>query len=220
MISGYATVKKRPAKGRRRTFSRFAALFLFLIPFINHGCSTTPEGPKYLWPAESGPPGYLIIHGAGVFEDERIRVTVRPVVPGDGTINKTLFKELLDENYVILDMTIENRSEEKIIFNPSYTSLMDSQLEYRKPINYTDLFDIVKKKKKERPAEFILTGLRGTYYDLNETVPAGEKTKKLILFHPLSERGKSAVLKIKEVYIGTDTISLAFPFRMREADSQ
>jgi hypothetical protein len=112
-------------------------------------------------------------------------------------------------------MTIENRSEEKIIFNPSHTSLMDNQLEYRKPINYTDLFDIVKKKEKERPAEFILKGLRGTYYDLNETVLPGDKTKKLLLFHPLSERGKRAVLKIKEVYIGIDTISLAFPFRMR-----
>ena len=200
--------------------TRLAVFSLFLVLFINHGCSTTPEGPKYLWPDESGHPGYLIIQGAGVFEDERIRVSVRPVVPGDGTINKTLFKELLDENYIILDMTIENRSEEKIMFNPSHTSLMDNQLEYRKPINYTDLFTIVRKKEKERPPEKILTGLRGTYYDLNETVPPGKKTKKLLLFHPLSERGKSAVLKIKELYIGTDTISLVFPLRMRGADGQ
>lgn len=221
-----------PAGGAgAHALTRLAVFLLFLIPFTNHGCSTTPDGPKHLYPRDAGPPGYIQVGGAGgagVFEGENFRIEARPlrppIRPGDnaGTTGlpalPTLFGELLAENYVVLKVTIVNRSEEKLLFNPSLVSLMDNEMEYRKPLDYTGIYDIVRKKEGKGPPEVELARLKGKYYDLNETVPPGGKTSKLLIFKPLSERGKRAVLKIKELYIGTEAISLAFPFRMLEEE--
>lgn len=223
MTLKYATIKKTPGTvpAGAHALTRLAVFFLFLIPFTNHGCSTTPEGPRHLFAKESGPPGYLKVGGAGVFEGEKFRIEAMPLRPRDtaGTTGlPALFGELLAENYPVLKVTIENRSEEKLIFNPTLASLMDNEMEYRKPLDYTGLYDIVRKKEGEKPPEVELARLKGKYYDLNETVPPGGKTSKLLIFKPLSERGKRAVLKIREIYVGTEARSLAFPFRMLEVE--
>jgi hypothetical protein len=85
-------------------------------------------------------------------------------------------------------------------------------------MDYTDLYGVVRGREEGNSPESELRGLKGLYYDLTTTIPPGSTTSKLLIFPPLSERGKRARLRIKELYIGTDAISISFPFSMREAE--
>jgi hypothetical protein len=173
-------------------------------------------GPRHLYPKEAGASGYSVTQGAAVFESNLIKITVRPLRPWENATGSAFIEELLEKNYVILKMAIENRSREKTLYNPTHTSLMDNEMEYRKPMDYSDLYDAVRGREKGKSREGELKGLKGLYYDLTATIPPGEAQSKLLIFPPLSEKGKRARLRIKELYIGTDTISISFPFSMRE----
>jgi hypothetical protein len=183
------------------------------------GCAATPEGPKHLYPEESGAPGYYTTEEASIFENDLAMISLRPLRQENNATYPPIIEELLDKNYAIFIMTIENRSPKKAIYNPTFTSLRDNhQMEYRKPMDYTDLYDVVKDRKEGVSPESELRGLKGKFYDLNTTIPTGQKTSKLLIFRPLSEKAKSAVLTIREFYVGTDTISASFLFSVREAE--
>jgi hypothetical protein len=93
-------------------------------------------GPKHLYPKEAGAPGYSVTQGAGVFESKPIKITVRPLRPWENATGSALIEELLEKNYVILEMAIENRSREKILYNTAHASLMDNEMEGKDPLQH------------------------------------------------------------------------------------
>jgi hypothetical protein len=220
MAFPYGTVKKRKDRDIGDGMIKYpiSPLALLIIPFIIYGCTKTVTGPKHLYPENPGVPGYSVTPKESIFENGLIKLTVTPLRPWANRINPPLVDELLGENFIILTMAIENRSREKALYNPANTSLTDSRAEYRKPLDYTDLYDIVKRRKEGKSPESELGALKGIFYDLNETILPGRKTSKLLIFRPLSEKGTAAVLRIKGVYIGTDTVDVYFPFSMRGAE--
>ena len=105
-------------------------------------------------------------------------------------------------------LTIENKSEGSVMYNTAYTVLTSDSGDYRKPLDFTDLYDISSDDNS-------LAGLKGKFYDLNATVATGERTSRLLIFKPLSDEAEKAAVAIKEIYIGTSTRALSFPFTFK-----
>lgn len=163
-----------------------------------------------LYPAEALGSGYSREAERISYENGPVKISVRQVSETE-TEEGSLLKELSTKGFILLSVSIENRSpKNSLIFNPVHVALTDDAMDYKKPIDYTDLYDMAKDGEER------INALKGKFYDLTETLPPGKSSSKLLIFGPLSEGVKTAELLIKEIYVGTSTLRLSFPFVMKK----
>jgi len=165
---------------------------------------------------EKGIRGYHSEAGAGTLENKDYRISVKQVRAGDEPGSPVVVKDLIEKGYVVLRLAIENRSDEKMTFNPVHTALTTDAFDYKKPLEYTDFYEL-SSGKNDRAREREAGEMKGRFYDLTLTINAGEKTSRLLIFPPLSGNSEKADLLIKDLYVGTGTRELYFPFLL-EAD--
>ena len=178
---------------------------IMLSAFLLAACASgpRPEGQS-LYPAEHGDKGYSSVGRDHLFENEAVRISIRHIKKGEAGTGPFI-DGLLEKDYAMFRLAIENKSEGSVIYNTAYTVLTSDSLDFKKPLDFTDLYDIA-------GASDSLAGLKGRFYDLNATVAPGERTSRLLIFKPLSIEAEKAAVAIKEIYIGTSTRALSFPF--------
>jgi len=184
-----------------------ASLLLISI-FLLSACASgpRPEGQS-LYPAEQKEKGYSSVGRDHLFENEDVRISIRHVKKGEAR-SGPFFDTLLEKDYAVFSLTIENKGGGDVMYNTAYTVLTSDALDFRKPLDFTDLYDITGDDRA-------LDGVKGRFYDLNATVAPGERTSRLLLFKPLSDKAEKAEVDIKEIYIGTSTRRLSFPFAFK-----
>ena len=189
------------------------ASFLFLsLTLVACGGPKKPKPHLYLQPMNIKTAGYTLLNSdTFVFEEKSVRLTLKTLRTPFKS-DAALIKALIQDGYLVISMEIVNKTaDEKMIFNPSMTTLMSNILGLRKPLEYTSLYQVAMAKEMERTLN---RELKGAFYDSNETIRAGKTTSKLLIFMPFDTFTTKARLTIQEFYIGTDTISLSFPFKM------
>lgn len=180
-----------------------------------YGCAQV-KGTAYLYPDGNylkGP--YSKAGEEGVFDNKSMRITVRQVKPAeyeDVPVLKSLFGK---KNYIIFIMGIENKSRSRVIYNPALTVLTNDQLDYIRPLDYTDLYDLA---SGDSGTENALTSMKGKFFDLTMTLMPGEKASRLIIFGAFSKNVGNAQLAINEIYVGTDAINVSFPFILKYSE--
>lgn len=185
--------------------SRLVNAFLAVISIaFFYGCHPAPKA-GFLVPDEPGPKGYRAEGGYGVFENKLIKITVSPEKgPSTGS---ALLAGLAEKDYVLIKLTIENLSVSRVIYRPNFTALTDDAFDYRKPLDYTDMYDFGDYEGLE--------AVKDRFHDLDSTLLPGEKTSKYLIFRPLSKNAAKASLEIKELYIGTETVQIKMPFILK-----
>jgi hypothetical protein len=183
---------------------------VFSVSLIILGCAAE-KGLRTLFPSESGLSDYTISDNTVTFKNDFIIVEVSPLNSIYSNENQPYIyiMELLDQGFTIFSIKIENLSNEKIMYNPSFTTIIDNRMGYNKPLDYTDIYDLVRDRKD---GEMILKRIQGKFYDLATTIIPGESAAKLLIFGRLEEKSSKATLIMQEIYIGTETIELRFPF--------
>src|SRR3990172_8529920 len=119
----------------------FLAFFLFLS-----GCAAS--GPLYLYPEKYRATGYHQSGERSVFENVSVKISLERIKGLSEREKNPVIQKLLDENFVLLGMDIENRSGHKIIYTPSHTSLITGAMGYEKPVDYTELYTYLREKAK------------------------------------------------------------------------
>jgi hypothetical protein len=164
----------------------------------------------------------------GVFEDGVIRVSVRQVTieefkPGDFP---QMLNSLIKKGYVLINLEMRNYSGERLIYDPVHTSLTDDSMDFRRPLDYTDLYDIIVAEGESGAAdpaagsvEKALSPLKGKFYDLAVTLQPGQRVSRLLIFRPLAEGGEKADLTVRDIYVGTKSVDLSFPFDVKTEGS-
>lgn len=186
-----------------------AKLSIFLLVIL-YGCAQTEKKSSFdLYPDEKGPRGYQRVTDEGVFANKALRVSVKQLrLMGAAD---TLIEDLIKKDYIVLWMEIENRAQSNLIFNPVHAALTTDTMDYKKPLDYTDLYDLARAGENAE-GEKKLAAFKGKFYDLALTLPPGGKASRFLIFPPLSKGTTSAELVIKELYIGTTPVTLSFPF--------
>lgn len=169
-------------------------------------------GPAYLAPVSISEEGYSTTDDEAVFENKAVKITLRPVKPKELEAGPALLAELLKRGYMIVNLEIVNKSSSKVMYNPGYTVLTNNLMYYKKPLDFTDLYDIV---SADEGFEKDLRGLKGKFYDLNVVMYPNAKVSKFLIFGKVSDGAFRAGLKIQELYIGTNVISAEFPFKFK-----
>ncbi len=206
-----------------KTLKKLLAAFVPLIIAVS--CSSPPKLPMTSElkpsPADEDLPGYSAVADEGVYDNPAMRISARHLKTNDGVYAKGesgFITSLIEGDYVIIRLTIENKTPgSKIIFNPAYVALMDNAANYKKPLDYTDLYDIVKDTDETGGS---LTGVKGRIFDLTATVAPGAKTSKLLIFSPFMEDASKTELVIKNIYIGKNTVNVMFPFDVKTVEKK
>lgn len=193
-----------------------APVFFCLLLLLSYGCASTDPGPLLLHPAGKTAEGYTQEADEWVYSDKDVQVRVSHVSKGTGTLlvsegAKILIDELHERGYLLLKMDIRNGSKAKVIYNPALTALKDNSLGYKKPLDYTDLYDLTSGDDGLTG----LSGFKGVFYDLSLTLEPGERTSGLLAFRPLGKKTRKAELVIKNLYVGKDILNMRFPFVLK-----
>lgn len=195
---------------------KISLLLLLLVLAVSIiGCAKKDASIEalYLMPVGGMPP-VMAVGESSVFETEELRVSLSQVKkPGEAGSN--MIDGLLEDGYIIFWMEIRNNSGERVIYNPSLTALRDSRNGYRKPLDYTSLYRIASRLGKES-VRSLKAEVGGRFYDSNERLSSGGSVTKLLIFRPLPGGAKKARVVIKELYVGTSTMRVDFPFVFRE----
>ncbi|MBI5970095.1 MAG: hypothetical protein HY884_02955 [Deltaproteobacteria bacterium] len=207
----------------RTTLKKLLTAFAPLI--IAASCASPPKLPMTSELKPSPPdedlPGYSAVSDEGVYDNAALRISARHLKSNDAVYAKGesgFLTALIEGDYVLIRLSIENKSSAaKVIFNPAYVALMDNAANYKKPLDYTDLYDIVKENDETGGK---LTGIKGRIFDLTATVAPGGKTSKLLIFKPFIEEASSAELVIKNIYVGKDTVNVKFPFKVKTVEKK
>lgn len=181
---------------------------------IVFGCVPKPKVPLCMYPADQGPEGYKRAAAAGVFDNGKLRISVTRL--GKGESGAVLIEELIEKNYIVFRMELASTSSLKVMYNPSFTTLTNDEMDYLKPIDFTELYTLSDpvengERKYDEPGAK-LKALHGKLYDTSLTINPGKSVSRLLVFKPFSDGVKSAELVIGEIYVGTEAVSTGFPF--------
>ncbi len=195
-------------------------VFFCLLLLLSYGCASTDPGPLRLHPASKTEEGYTQRADEWVYSDESVHIRVSHVPKGiaapPGSKGSVLIDELHERGYLLLKMDIRNDSKTKVIYNPTLTTIKDDAFGYKKPLDYTDLYDLA--RAEAGPTG--LSGFKGTFYDLSITLGPGERTSGLLAFRPLDKKARKADLVIKNLYVGEDFLDVRFPFVLKPESLQ
>lgn len=181
-----------------------ALALLFLVSVLLPSC----QGGlplSYLVPERLNLPGHRTNGAQSVYENEALIASARQVRKNEAS--NAFLSSLLDKGFVVISMTIENRSKSKAIYKPNYTALTNS-VDYLKPLDYPDLYELGGEAVDE---------LKGSFYDLDAVTYPGNRTTALLIFRPLSKDARKATLEIREFYVGTETMTFTLPFELKAA---
>ena len=201
----------------------FTLVLILAMALAANGCGGTknkePLGLYLLNPIASEGHGLKMEKDRLVFENKVVRVSVRQVLSAGMGKGSDFFAILLKARFILVEMEITNKGKKKIIYNPLMTHLLAGSMDYKKPLDYPDLYMIASSLVQGSAPDGILRSIRGSYYDLNTNLGPGEKASKYMVFRPFAEKNKQAVIVLKELYVGTDAVVLTFPFDMVKAAS-
>ncbi len=187
-------------------------VFFCLLLLLSYGCASTYEGPLQLRPAEKAEEGYTQRADEWIYSDKSVIIRVSHVSKGvGGPKSSVLIDELHERGYLLLKMDIRNDSKAKVIYNPALTALKDDTFGYKKPLDYTDLYDLT----GDDAGLTGLSGFKGVFYDLSVTLGPGERTSGLLAFRPLDKKTRNAEVVIKNLYVGKDILDVRFPFVLK-----
>ena len=179
-----------------------ALALLFLVSVLLPSCQGGPP-LSHLVPESVNLPGHRTKGAESVYESKALVASARQVKKDE--VSNAFLSSLLEKNFVVISMTLENRSASKAIYKPNYTALMNS-VDYLKPLDYPDLYELGGESVDE---------LKGRFYDLDTVMPPGGKSTALLIFAPLSKDARKAVIEVREYYVGTETITFSLPFQLK-----
>ncbi|MEK6531199.1 MAG: hypothetical protein AABZ23_01745 [Deltaproteobacteria bacterium] len=194
--------------------SRVAAV---LAACLFLGCAKTDKGPFFLHPDTgliNASKAYAVDNEKIVFNGSSVRLSASLIRDAPHDMPQTI-KRLHEKGNIIISMEIENNSERKVLFDPTHVSLIyDKGVSIDRPLDYTDIFEQIVNKREdaEFEAEEELRGIKSDFYYMPLTIGPGQREQRLLIFHSLPQSPEDAELTIRELYIGRQSIDIAFPF--------
>ncbi len=178
-------------------------LLAVALLIILSACATGPQKRLGLVPVNT------------TLSTEDIEIKALPLSADDST-GIAFFDALLQRGFLFIRLSIHNRSDSTVIYNTSHTFLFAGVLDYKKPVDITDLYFIIRDEGAEPQTLSTISGLKKSIFDASTRIRPSEKREKFLLFRPLAgeSRGTRAVLGLNQLYIGTRTIDVKLLFRV------
>lgn len=214
-----ANFKSQNSKSLVCYYKYFYFAFIILQLANLAGCATQ-KGPMLLTPLPSKSTGYNISGQNIIFSNKDLAMSISPLNSSETEklfsnidANNPLISILADPQYLVFKLDIKNSSNSKVMYNPAFTTLFDSNMGIHKRLDYTDLYQLLWNEHKHESA---INAIKEKFYDLDINLAPGKNISRLLIFSDMDEENEELTITMKEIYIGTSTIELTFGFKLEE----
>jgi hypothetical protein len=180
-----------------------------------------PNGAEPLVPAPTAAP-YRVEGRALVFEALGVRATLRQVMPSEeaaffearaGRPRRMFSPDGTSSPVLLFALTLENHSQESLVFNPGFVTIKTNRIGGIKPLDYADLYMLLRANPQALADAQPL--LEKHFWLQPETLPPGGASARLLVFEPLpTKKTKSAVVDCAWLHLGGESFHLAFPYEV------
>lgn len=185
-------------------------LLVLVVLTLTSSCTAPPKRPTYLMPTYTIAKDYKALGKRATFNNDSFTISINILTPED-SVEGEIFSALKENNFIFMELTFINKSDKQITYNSSFTHIMGSAFDYRKPMNFTDLYSVAVGKKHDLSREHKLKAVRKKFYDHMTRIPAKKTITKYLIFRPNEKETTKAVLTMKEIYVGINALSVQFP---------
>ncbi len=149
-----------------------------------------------------------------VFSTEAIYIKARPLGTEEST-GIALFDELKDRGFIVIKTDIHNRSTSTVIYNVANTFIFVPPMDYKKPLDLSDIYFMVRRGSDDAAATMALSRLEKRLFSSSVRIKANGSAQGYLIFRPLSEpsKGSPVTLGINQLYVGTTAIDIRLRFR-------
>ena len=186
------------------------------------GCAAQkkPQGPLLLHPVPPAAEGYALTQGAIVFTAPGFTVSARPwdyrlvaaELARSGEPNPFGKDEAATGKFLFVRLRFENRSTKALVFNPMLATLSSGGEAPIVPVENADLMAFADENLEV--AEALARIFRRLSFDLTATVPAGGTLERYLVFPSLKEARKEIALRLDDLWLGSSSFDLLFPFEV------
>jgi hypothetical protein len=155
---------------------------------------------------------YVYIKGEkAIVASNNITVSVKQVKFPSFAKHYNAFKREPNVSFIYLEFSIKNRTKSNVEMDINFISL-ESNKEFRKPLNYDQMYSMIKRIYPESNPEIVL---QQCLLDFISPIKPGEKKSGILIFRNFSEKAKNAVLKIDNLTVNNIPLSLKIPYNLQ-----
>ncbi len=122
-----------------------------------------------------------------------------------------IFQTEPDVHFFYFRLTIRNRTGSQVEINPIFFAAVTDTPEYRKPLNYDELYRIL--KNFHDPSEFEDI-LQKSLPDFFSPIMNGEEKSGILIFRNFREKSKECLIKLDAMSIAGEPIAFTFPYTL------
>ena len=122
-----------------------------------------------------------------------------------------VFQTEPDIYFVYFRFTIRNRTGAKVEINPIFFFALNDRREFRKPLNYDEIFRLL--SKFHDPSEFNEL-FQKCLADFFSPIPNGEDREGYLIFRSFREKAKTGMIKLDNITIAGEPVSFSVPYRL------
>ena len=116
-----------------------------------------------------------------------------------------------DIHFFYFEFTLRNRTGGQVEINPIFFAAVTDTPEYRKPMNYDELYRLLKNFHEPEEFEHVL---QKNLPDFFSPIMNGEEKTGILIFRNFREKAKECVIKLDAIAIAGEPLGFTFPYQL------
>ncbi|MCK5878445.1 MAG: hypothetical protein KAH24_01605 [Holophagae bacterium] len=146
-----------------------------------------------------------------VISSKGVTVSLEQVKKPDFANKFEIFQAEPDIFFFYFKITIRNRSGQPLEVNPIFFSALNDRREFRKPLNYDELYRMLGKMYQESQFKPII---EKELLDFYSPLRNGTEKSAILIFRNFKEKGKECVIKLDAMSVGGKPLAFQFPYKL------
>jgi hypothetical protein len=150
-----------------------------------------------------------------IISSKGVTVSLEQVHKPDFANKFELFQAEPDTYFFYFRITVRNRSGQPLEVNPIFFSALNDRREFRKPLNYDELYRMLGKMYQESEFKGIL---QDDLLDFCSPLKNGVEKDAYLIFRNFKEKAKECVIKLDAMSIGGKPLAFRFPYKLKRTE--
>ncbi len=150
-----------------------------------------------------------------IISSKGVTVSLEQVHKPDFAGKFEIFQAEPDIYFFYFKITIRNRSGQPLEVNPIFFSALDDRREFRKPLNYDQLYRMLGKIYQESEFKAIL---EKELLDFCSPIRNGNEKDAILIFRNFKEKGNECIIKLDAMSVGGKPLAFRFAYKLKRTE--
>ncbi len=150
-----------------------------------------------------------------IISSKGVTVSLEQVHKPDFANKFEIFQAEPDIYFFYFKITIRNQSGQPLEVNPIFFSALNDRREFRKPLNYDQLYRILGKMYSESEFKGIL---EKELLDFCSPIRNGDEKTGILIFRNFREKGNKCIIKLDAMSMGGQPLAFSFPYNLKRTE--